>query len=365
MIENIFDNVLVVFLRNQGGIGSERYPISSINWDLLIRQARRANLLSRVAFFLQESEQLINVPLKPRIHLESALAVGEANARSVKWEIKQIYLVLQKAQLPFMLLKGAAYAHRMRTSAKGRVFSDVDIMLAAEQIDAAEKVFVHSGWIPASFDSYDQQYYRKWMHEIPPLRHLKRQTNLDVHHTIIPPTSRLKPDVHKFWASAEKIDGIYVLSLNDMILHSATHLFHEGEFEGGLRDISDLSLLLDEFSQTGKSWSELKARAYEQNLGGPLYYAIHYCELILHTVIPESFVNMLERENSSYLKTKIMDFLFMRALMPDHPSCDDRWTGLARWLLYIRSHWLRMPMSLLIPHLLRKSWLRLTGKTAH
>jgi len=365
MTESIFNNTLVVFLRNQDRIGRERFPLASVNWDLLIRQARRANLLSRVAYFLQESNQLVHVPQKPRIHLQSALTIGKANARSVKWEIKQIYSVLQKAELSFMLLKGAAYAHSGRTSAKGRVFSDVDIMLPAAKIEAAERVFVHNGWIPANFDVYDQQYYRKWMHEIPPLRHLKRQTNLDVHHTIIPPTSNLKPDVEKLWLNAEKIDGIYVLSLDDMILHSATHLFHEGEFESGLRDISDLSLMLQEFNQTDRDWKELSERAYELNLGIPLYYAVHYSVLILHTPIPQTFVKMLEHDNSSYLKTKIMDFLFMRALMPDHISCDDFFTGFARWILYIRSHCLRMPIYLLVPHLSRKAWMRLTGKAMH
>ena len=53
-----------------------------------------------------------------------------------------------------------------------------------------------------------------------------------------------------------------------------------------------------------------------------------------------------------------MAWMLGLALQPDHPSCDSRWTGLARWLLYVRSHALRMPMRLLVPHLLRKSWMQ-------
>ena len=33
--------------------------------------------------------------------------------------------------------------------------------------------------------------------------------------------------------------------------------------------------------------------------------------------------------------------------------------ALRNWLLYVRSHWLRMPPHLLLPHLLRKSMRRL------
>jgi len=58
------------------------------------------------------------------------------------------------------------------------------------------------------------------------------------------------------------------------------------------------------------------------------------------------------------LMSWVMDGLFMRALRPDHPSCDLPFTGLARGLLYIRSHYLRMPMHLLVPHLVRKAWKR-------
>ena len=49
-----------------------------------------------------------------------------------------------------------------------------------------------------------------------------------------------------------------------------------------------------------------------------------------------------------------MDFLFLRAFRPDQPECRLPFTGLALNLLYIRSHYLRMPLYLLIPHLAQK-----------
>ena len=36
----------------------------------------------------------------------------------------------------------------------------------------------------------------------------------------------------------------------------------------------------------------------------------------------------------------------------------DALTAAARWLLYVRAHYLRMPLHLLLPHLLRKSFHR-------
>ena len=41
-----------------------------------------------------------------------------------------------------------------------------------------------------------------------------------------------------------------------------------------------------------------------------------------------------------------------------HPTCDTPAVDTARWLLYVRSHLLRMPPQLALPHLARKAWMR-------
>jgi len=48
------------------------------------------------------------------------------------------------------------------------------------------------GWVSGHRSAYDQRYYRKWMHEIPPMTHIRRQTVLDLHHNILPETARLR-----------------------------------------------------------------------------------------------------------------------------------------------------------------------------
>ena len=50
----------------------------------------------------------------------------------------------------------------------------------------------------------------------------------------------------------------------------------------------------------------------------------------------------------------LMDQLFLRALRPPHASTSDQFTPIARFLLYVRGHWLRMPPWLLTQHLTRK-----------
>lgn len=52
----------------------------------------------------------------------------------------------------------------------------------------------------------------------------------------------------------------------------------------------------------------------------------------------------------------LMDALFKRALLPAHASCSDRLTGIARFLLYVRGNWLRMPPLMLTRHLWHKAF---------
>ena len=59
---------------------------------------------------------------------------------------------------------------------------------------------------------------------------------------------------------------------------------------------------------------------------------------------------------------RAMNTLLTLALRPDHPSCTVPGYGVAAFLLYVRSHWLRMPWYQILPHLARKSWKRFQAR---
>ncbi|WP_341325127.1 nucleotidyltransferase family protein [Methylotuvimicrobium sp. KM2] len=337
--------------------------LNTAQWEMLIRQARAADMLARLAWRLKDAGIFDSVSVKPRVHLESALIHADRFELSLTWEIECIQSALSFLDIPIVYLKGAAYRLADDQAAHCRVFSDIDILVAEDKLPEVERALIKDGWMTTTLDAYDQKYYRQWMHEIPPMRHLKRQTTLDVHHNILPKTCRYSPDSAKLLSNCVKVvdRNCWVLAPEDRVLHSASHLFHEGELDHGFRDLCDLDSLIQQHSEKSGFWDKLLLRADELNQRIPLYYALRYTHALLDTPIPENVLH----ESEGFLKGRFhryfMDFLYLRALMPNHASCGDRWTGLARWLLYIRSHWLRMPFYLLIPHLFRKSWLRLRG----
>lgn len=326
-------------------------------WDLLVRQARSANMLARLCARFEEQNLLDKVPSQVKFHLTSAKVAVQALQRSIRWEVHCICNALAQTDIPVVLLKGAAYLLGELPARIGRQFEDVDIMVPKEELDTAERKLMLHGWVTTHADSYDQRYYRQWMHELPPMRHVKRQSSLDVHHTILPETARLHPSPQKLFAKAKLIDDdkpLYILSKPDIVLHSATHLFHDGELHNGFRDLTDLDLLLRDFAKRDEFWPELVARAQEMDLSLPLFYALRYTHSVLGTPVPSDILEQTQALGPVTSSLALMDRLFEHGLQPDHSTCRMPFNGLARWMLYVRSHYLRMPLHLLIPHLIRK-----------
>ena len=331
------------------------------HWETLLGQARQARLIGRLASHHVDNGWLAGVPDGPRPHLEAGLRLAERQQYEVRWEVDCIARALRHVDVPVVLLKGAAYLMADLPAARGRLFADIDIMVARDAIDAVESALFAAGWICDENDPYNQRYYREWMHEIPPLRHVQRNTYIDLHHTITPPTSRFNVDGNTLLRDAQPLQGhgrLCVLAPCDMVLHSAVHLFAEGEFGHGMRDLLDMNDLLAHFGAHPGFWPELLDRAEALRLQIPLFHALSHLERLFGTTPPQNLAQRLASFGPNLVSRRFMVWALGLALKPMHPSCDTRWTGLARWLLYIRSHALRMPLRLVIPHLVRKSWMR-------
>jgi hypothetical protein len=301
------------------------------------------------------------VPPAPRHHLTSALQVATRQEIALRWEVECIRQALRDAGVKVVLLKGAAYVMAGLAAAHGRTFSDVDIIVPKAKLGRTESELMIHGWQGSHHDAYDQRYYRRWMHEIPPMRHVRRGTTIDVHHTILPETARVKVNATALLEAVLALPGqvdLYVLQPADMLLHSATHLFHEGDFEKGLRDLFDLDSLLRQFGDRPGFWEQLVPRAATLGLTRPLYYALRYTTLMLHTPVPPHVLEGAEIGKPPALVAGVMDTCYVRALRPVHASTHSPGTWAARFALYVRSHWIRMPFHLLAYHLGRKALVR-------
>jgi Uncharacterised nucleotidyltransferase len=314
--------------------------------------AHRARLLG----WLVEQVRLGHLPadspdwLRDRLITADALVRGYE--RSVRWEIDRLSRAFHDTGQQWILLKGAGYIAAGLPPGAGRRVADIDILVPRSDLDAVEAILQEHGWEFPEIDAYDNRYYREWMHELPPMIHRDRRSIVDVHHGILPQTSRLKPSSERLLEHATPIgDGVRVLCPAHIVLHAAAHVFHDGEIAGAIRDLVDLDQLLRWFGRDEAFWRSLRRETPALDLARPAYYALRYARRWFGTPLPDDVIAEMAAWGPPAAVGRLMDTLVDRAVM----GHSGRASSAAVFALYVRSHWLKMPPLQVIRHLIRKA----------
>ena len=302
-------------------------------WTELLCAARAETLIGTLA---HRVEGLAIPPAAARV-LADARAAAEHGRLAALWEAEMARRALASSGIPVVLLKGTAFVAAGLSAGQGRQIGDLDILVPRERIEEAEALLLAAGWEWVKPDPYDATYYRRWMHELPPLIHRERDRMIDVHHTILPLTARVTPDATALIASAVPLgNGLSVLPPEGMIVHGAAHLLADGDVQGGLRNLWDIRCLLDEFGGDGFDL-KLAACAAHHGLTREVERAVRL---------------------STYLfgegtAPALADRPYIRRLLA-RDGWGRRTRKLTELAFYLRGHWLRMPPLMLARHLWTK-----------
>lgn len=334
-----------------------RDPVSVLRlneaiWRDVITRARADGLLARLAVVLEQQGYLVQIPERAQTLLGEARVLAERNQTSIRYEVNRLMREIAHIDVSVILLKGAAYLLRNLPPARGRLASDLDILAPKDSLRRIEDALLDAGWERANLSDYDERYYREWMHEIPAMWHPERRVVVDIHHTIVPVTSRYRPNTNALFEAAVELEDprLKVLCPADMVLHSAVHLFNE-EMVLGLRDLVDLKDLLEHFGKEPGFWDDLLTRARLHGLERPFYYAVHHTQALLGANIPKDIEAKAARGAPPPPLRPMINRLMTEALTPPLPGRNRPARAIALWLLYVRSHWLKMPPVLLARHL--------------
>ncbi len=321
-------------------------PVSALrfspdDWTSLLAVARAERLDGSLAY------RLADLPLPDVVAraLEDARAQAAFDRSQALWEVEMARRALSPVGIEPILLKGGAFAFAGLPAGLGRLIGDLDILVPRDRLDAAEAALIRAGFEWVKDNEYDQGYYRRWMHELPPLIHRDRESMIDVHHTILPLTARRTPDAAALIAASIVIaPGLRILSPADMIVHAVTHLLADGDMAGGLRNLWDIDRLLRLFASTPDFWKDLGERAALHQMREPLGLALRLTNRL--------FATPVDTRLAGY--DRIRDLLFVRRLL-----ARDGWgrsiRPFTRLAFYVRSHWIRMPPLMLARHLWTKA----------
>lgn len=354
---------LVAALRDPASVAA----LDGEGWAALVSVARAEALLATLAHRVEGQP----VP----VEVEPTLAAARRDAAQAQvaalWEAEMARRALAPLGIEPILLKGTAYAAAGLPNAVGRQIGDLDILVPRDRLEEVEAALLDAGWEWVKYDPYDQSYYRRWMHELPPLIHKSRDRMIDVHHTILPLTARVRPDAAAMIADSQTLPlprtfmnlhepeefpeipgdptavppvaGCRVLGRFDIVHHNVAHLMADGELDGGLRNLWDFHCLVGEMERrtNGKYLKDLIADTGSHGLYRPF---IRTARLAHHLFGTSTYVGE---------SLTLVDRLFLRRLL-----ARDDWgrptRPVTRLAFTVRGHWMRMPPLMLARHLWTK-----------
>ncbi|MCE2594183.1 nucleotidyltransferase family protein [Motilimonas cestriensis] len=300
-------------------------------WNLALGQAELAQLMGVLASqYLPASSWL---PQVVQQRLAWANRLVEHQQRAVNMALQQLFDAL--GMFSPMLLKGAAYQVAATPNSAGRMMSDIDILIPQQHLQKAEQSLWLHGWDNRGKTPYDEKYYRAWMHELPPFVHQKTGIILDLHHHWLPSSCRWQFDINEVCKKASYCteSSFLIPEIKDLCIHSAIHLVTSGEGDKGWRDLRDLYLL----SQLTER-EPLLARAEQFGLVKPVAKVLVLAEQL--------FGEQPIAPTASWA---------LKAMLPAHSSYQSWSVSAAKMSFYCQAHLSRMPLPLLLPHLMRKA----------
>lgn len=343
---------LIALLQGHVAPGS----LSPREWEHTVRLARASDMSGRLAELLCHHEIEGSLPAGVRRYVIAWRTITQKLEADLALELDELRGTLGHLGFEPILLKGAAYVANREPWAKGRHFSDIDLLVPHEQISEVERALFARGWITTHRDDpYTQRYYREWMHEIPPLTHALRGTTIDLHRAITPKIGRIKSPMDPLLDEAQPVQdqpGFRRLSDIDQLLHCATHIFIDTEIPKGLRDLFDFNAMLERSAaNTVTAQAAIVERAEQLGLGRMLYYAWFHAHRLMGAVAPPARVEAFAPVRPVRV---LMTGIYTRALPPTHPLCSNVLASASRTAILARGHWLRMPLPMLVRHLAKK-----------
>ena len=124
------------------------------------------------------------------------------------------------------------------------------------------------------------------------------------------------------------------------------------------RDLHDIYLLLEEFLVADELFLEnLFQRSKHLGCESILFYCLKLQQHFFNLNVEKELLDRCQPKSTSLYLRRYVLILFKKVLTPNIEKHKSKSYQYASFLLFMRSHWLKMPLHLLIPHLFHKSFI--------
>lgn len=255
-----------------------------IDWDALVAYAVRERGESVLWTRLQEAG--VTLPPAARGTLQALAIRSDLRMALLARRLDETVSAMAEADLPVMLLKGAALGRTVYHRFTDRPMLDLDVLVPAERAERAREAALATGWVRGEMER-KVAFYEGHNH-LPPLHDAKgRDFNLEIHTSLFVPGHPFRWTDAQVWDRSLPLAGCpaRVQPLEDLLLHVALHFFwsHAGYF-GPWRALRDVRAMAE---QPALDWDRFVARARETRGATAAHWALRLARQLSGAAVPE------------------------------------------------------------------------------
>ena len=222
-----------------------RWLAEPLDWTPLARLAEQEKLLS----VLWRTLSRLGSAMPPQLAtlLRQRAAVEEFRLSLTESVLTDALAVLEREQVPVMLLKGAALAATVYGSFAERPMGDLDILVPAEQATNAWNALRAAGW---SLELSGGEEFHRTHHHLPGLLDPRGlQLVLEVHRGFLPAKGAFVLDTGRLWTEAQHVrcgphDLLVPSPAHHLLLLSVHFAWSHAMSQGVARTVRDVATLL-------------------------------------------------------------------------------------------------------------------------
>lgn len=322
------DNLLVYLSRTEltQGVLKEvlRIANSRVDWDQFLCKAKRHELVGLIHYHYN----VHGLPLPNGVSqtLAAEFRRQKATANILLDEIREISMAISGIGLPTVILKGPSIGHRVFPNASIRAFGDIDLLVHMNDVRAVEKCLYKQGYAHIIYNLLQNEIRQLTSDEVQEYRPglLHRPMLMKHPHSQQEPTVEIHPSNWKignvdFGAMFESSvafpslgEGTRVLSLDDLVIHSAYHFYRHFRLAmltdvstsfgcflprnpGVLKYLADIYACLRSYFLADGNWTDLLSRSSEIRAKDILLYGVYYLELVYgNSTVPRWILDELK-----------------------------------------------------------------------
>ena len=242
------------------------------------------------------------IPKEVAEFLRMRTMVSEFRMTLLSQRAQESVRALVAAEIPVMLLKGAAIGALTDPTFRTRPMGDVDLLVHPADAARASEILLATGWSvttdPVVVELLQGQHHLPHFvrADLPGLR-------LELHTMLLPPGHAFALDLTALWREAipapAPFEGAVLLSPEHHLLHASIHYAwqHRVHF-GSWRTMRSVAVLTQ---RPGFSWERLQRDARAVKAGTTVYWTLRMSELLSGIAVPAEVLTQLAPPNPRWL----------------------------------------------------------------